>query len=59
MTMVVFVYGYSTFLPGGWSLSSFFSYYSKSSLGSVEEKQNLKVEIRSQIFRQVSNDLSC
>lgn len=27
MTVIVFVYGYSTFLPGGWSLSSFFSYY--------------------------------
>lgn len=27
MTTIVFVYGYSTFLPGGWSLTSFFSYY--------------------------------
>lgn len=27
MTTVVFVYGYSTFLPGNWSIADFFTYY--------------------------------
>ncbi|KAH8694857.1 amino acid permease/ SLC12A domain-containing protein [Talaromyces proteolyticus] len=27
MTMVVFVYGYTTFLPGNWSVGDFFTYY--------------------------------
>ncbi|CRG89356.1 General amino acid permease AGP2 [Talaromyces islandicus] len=27
MTMVVFVYGYTTFLPGSWSVGDFFTYY--------------------------------
>jgi amino acid transporter len=27
MTKVVFVYGYTTFLPGSWSVGDFFTYY--------------------------------